>query len=172
MEPKCLLPNTKPKQTQTLRARVFLQAENDSQSREKSVTFLSNSNGVFTQNINFDEVNFGKKYKVGIKPDKHLKTQFCENTINSITPNFYTCNLFGIQPSREMVLDYTQVIILSGDVFPQNGVADSYDIAYVRNNIGITDEDIVNKADINLDGVIDTQDYLLVLGGLIQRSDQ
>ena len=164
--------NTKPKQTQTLRARVFLQAENDSQSREKSVTFLSNSNGVFTQNINFDEVNFGKKYKVGIKPDKHLKTQFCENTINSITPNFYTCNLFGIQPSREMVLDYTQVIILSGDVFPQNGVADSYDIAYVRNNIGITDEDIVNKADINLDGVIDTQDYLLVLGGLIQRSDQ
>ena len=60
----------------------------------------------------------------------------------------------------------SNIRILSGDLpenGEQNGVIDSYDISFIRNNLGKTEESVVNICDINLDNICDTQDYSLLI---------
>ena len=62
-----------------------------------------------------------------------------------------------------------------GDLPQQDGLVNSYDISLVRNNIGVAGSQhpaVLALADLNLDGIVDSQDYSLVIAALSIRSDE
>ena len=62
-----------------------------------------------------------------------------------------------------------------GDLPQQDGVVNSYDISLARNNIGVAgsyDPAVLALADLNLDGIVDSQDYSLVIAALSIRADE
>jgi hypothetical protein len=72
-------------------------------------------------------------------------------------------------------LDFSKIYLLGGDLPVnglQDGVVDSLDTSYIRNNLGKTDADVISIADINLDGRIDTQDWSAVIYALSVKTDE
>jgi hypothetical protein len=61
--------------------------------------------------------------------------------------------------------------MMVGDLPDQNGVVDSYDTSYIKLNLGSTDARALQIADLNLDGIVDTQDYSLVIASLSIKYD-
>ena len=68
-------------------------------------------------------------------------------------------------------MEFTSVHLLAGDLPIQDGLVNSYDIALIKNNLGKTDQALLAQADVNFDGIIDSQDYSIVIGALAIRSD-
>lgn len=68
-------------------------------------------------------------------------------------------------------LDFTGITFLVGDI-NQNGLVDAVDIATVKNNLGKKDIETLKKADLNRDGVVNTQDFSLILFALTTRTDE
>ena len=62
-------------------------------------------------------------------------------------------------------------MLLAGDLEPQDGTVNSYDTALIYNNLGKQDSSTLQSADVNLDGVVDSQDYSLVLTTLLTAKD-
>ena len=60
-------------------------------------------------------------------------------------------------------------MLLAGDLEPQDGTVNSYDTALIYNNLGKQDSSTLQSADVNLDGVVDSQDYSLVLTNSVDR---
>jgi hypothetical protein len=72
-------------------------------------------------------------------------------------------------------LDFSRIYLLAGDMpvsGGQDGVVDSLDTSYIRNNLGKTDSGVLAIADLNLDGKVDTQDWSLVIAALSVRADE
>ena len=73
-------------------------------------------------------------------------------------------------------LDFSKIIQLAGDLpeagGKQNGIVDAYDTTFVRQNLGSTDAGKLKIGDLNLDGIIDTQDYSMVLQSLSIKFDE
>ena len=72
----------------------------------------------------------------------------------------------------ENVLDFSGIVLLSGDLGEQDGVVNAADVALIRNNLGSTNTDILRQADVNRDNIIDTQDHSLVIAALSVRFDE
>jgi len=68
-------------------------------------------------------------------------------------------------------LDFSSIIQMVGDL-DGNGLVNSYDLALIINNLGKNDCPALKTADLNLDGIVDTQDYSLVLSALAIKLDE
>jgi len=103
-----------------------------------------------------------------------LKMVICENTPAApIEGTLYTCTNPAITfQTGKNDLNFENIILRAGDIADQNGVIDSYDLTYIRNNLGSSKQDVLIKADLNLDGILDTQDYALAIRAMDQKLDQ
>lgn len=115
----------------------------------------------------------GSKYKVFVKGPKHVQKRICDNTPTETFPGSYHCDIGNITlQAGTNTLDFSGIYMLVGDLPKQDGVVNSYDISLVRNNIGSKDPAVLGLADLNLDGIVDSQDYSLVIAALSIRSDE
>jgi hypothetical protein len=119
----------------------------------------------------------GQKYYLLIKGPKHIQKKICDKDPSETTGGSYRCQgghaiTFS---SGQNNLDFSKIYLLAGDLpvnGAQDGVVDSLDTSYIRNNIGKKDSTAVSIADLNLDGRVDTQDWSMVLYALSVKTDE
>ena len=124
-----------------------------------------------------NQVIAGQNYYLLVKGPKHIQKKICDNTPSETTAGSYRCQEGQriILSAGQNNLDFSKIYLLGGDLPVnglQDGVIDSLDTSYIRNNLGKTDSDVISVADINLDGRIDTQDWSTVIYALSVKTDE
>lgn len=150
---------------------------------QRSSTIIPSQTGTFTVDDNevgiwhgtviFPDLTEGN-YKVYIKGPRHIQKKICEDNPQDMgAVGSYYCKIGEsislVSLPRENDLDFSGIYLLSGDLPEQNGIVDSYDISYLRNNLGKIGDSI---CDINLDAVCDSQDYSLLIQALSVKYDE
>ncbi len=143
-------------------------------------TFTVDSSGKWTGEVSFDELALGGDYKVLVKGPKHIQKKICDAAPSEAESGTYHCGDGNITiSSGTNTFDFSGVKLLVGDLAPQDGIVDSYDISLIRNSLCTTDNPDVCKdsstlspADLNLDGIIDTQDHSLLISSLSIKYDE
>ncbi len=105
-------------------------------------------------------------YQLFLKGPFHLRRKVCDQHPEDTLEKSYECNTAGVKLSQENTFDLTGILLYAGDIEPFNGVIDAYDVSTIRNNLGKTDAASLLKSDMNLDSIVDTQDFSLVLNNL------
>ena len=59
-----------------------------------------------------------------------------------------------------------------GDLPDQDGVVDSYDTSLVRENFGSKDPTVLQYADLNYDGIVDSSDFSRIIEALSIKYDE
>ncbi len=145
---------------------VSLDADNS-----ETGTFTADSTGVWSGNVSFSGLDLSKKYSVFVKGQKHLQKRVCVASPTESSGGNYRCSTDGITlASGTNSLNFSNIILLAGDV-DQDGVVDSVDIAYIRQNLGKTASGALAQVDLNNDGVVNTQDYSLAIAALSAKTD-
>jgi hypothetical protein len=112
-------------------------------------------------------------YVILIKGPKHLQKKICHAQPEEGSAGEYLCRNSYIElKSGDNNLDFSKITLLAGDLPEQDNILNSYDLSLVRNNLGKNDNESLNKADINLDGVVDTQDFSLLLSSMAIKPDE
>lgn len=114
------------------------------------------------------------EYRVYIKGPKHIQKRICIAAPEESLPGAYRCQedkLLTLKLGKNQ-FDWSKITLMSGDIPPQDGVINSADLSYIKNNIGSKDPTVLEKADINLDGIVDAQDYSLVVASLAIKYDE
>ena len=140
-----------------------------------NIIFTANESGIWTSNapMLFSQIPPGTGYYILVKGGKHLQKKICDNNPSESYPGTYHCDRGKITLSDgDNTLDFSKIVLLAGDLPQQDGIVNSYDTSLVRNNLGKTDTHAISLADINLDGVVDTQDYSLIIAALSIRTDE
>ncbi len=135
-------------------------------------TFTADAGGVWSGVVAFNDVPAGSGYRIYVKPAKHLQKKFCEAVPVETAAGTYRCadGKISIQDGQN-TFDFSKVYAMTGDLPDQNGVVDSYDTSYIKLNLGSSDPKVLQIADLNLDGIVDTQDYSLVIASLSVKYD-
>lgn len=143
----------------------------------KSVQFTVNDAGVWSGAADFDAVPTGGGYRVYIKGPKHIAKRICDAAPTESTGGAYHCADGAIVlAAGSNTFDFSNITLLAGDLPEaggvQNGSIDAYDTTFVRTNLGSTDVSKLIIGDLNLDGIIDTQDYSMILQSLSIKFDE
>jgi len=123
-----------------------------------SVTKKSGSN-VFDADLDVGDVDLTKKYAFLVKPKKGVAKLLCslDKSGNSCTEPTIT-----LQKSYVYSLEFDTILL--GDVPTQNGTVNGQDLSVIKGKIGQVEGD--NDADLNQDGIVDTEDFSLALYSL------
>ena len=115
----------------------------------------------------------GTTYTIFIKGAHHIQKRLCQNNPSEDLAGKYDCQAGQITLRRgQNVLDLSRIILLAGDLGNQDGVVDSVDVVGVRQRIGSRKAEDLDFADLNQDGIVDTQDFSLVLYSLNFKFDE
>ena len=141
---------------------------------DQIVEFKADGSGLWNGVMKIENVPISQKYAVLIKGPKHLSRKICEASPRENVPGSYKCDSTGkIELKADgNNLDFSQIVVLAGDIPTQNQVVDSADIIFIRQNFGNTSPSALSRGDLNLDGIIDTQDYSLVMAALGFKYDE
>jgi hypothetical protein len=135
--------------------------------------FTVDDNGIWTGRVTFSNVTPGGQYTLYVKGPKHLQKKICDNNPSETYPATYYCDQGRIVLREgENNLDLSKILLLIGDLPDQDGIVNSYDTSLVRNNLGRSDEEALRLADVNFDGIVNTQDYSLIIAALSIRLDE
>jgi len=140
---------------------------------ERTVAFTVDDEGVWTGNTAVD-VPEGTGYKVFVKGPHHLQKRVCTANPSETASGTYRCGDFGniALEDGDNTLDFSGIVLLTGDLPDQDGIVDAYDLSYLRLNFGSTGPKELSIADLNQDGIVDTQDYSLVIASLSVKYDE
>jgi len=145
----------------------------------KNGTAITSTPNSFTASLSSDllwhgqieqQLLSGNDYALLIKPDKHLQRKVCSLSARDST-TLYSCGQDKIILSSTTTdLDLSGLIFFAGDITGEQGIADgkvdSLDYVMIqliiKNNTG-KDPAQVAKADLNYDGIVDTQDASLII---------
>ncbi len=141
--------------------------------QSQPAVFTSDQSGIWTGNVSFN-APAGTGYKVLVKGPKHIQKRVCVNNPLETYGGTYRCSDQGLitLQNGQNKLDFSKILQLVGDLPNQDGVIDSYDIAYMRTNLGSSNPQVLSTADLNLDGIVDTQDYALLIASLTIKYDE
>jgi len=169
-----------PNTTTPMRTQVKIVSAQTSQVFTQNVDFTSDAQGVWTGTTSIDlnpTANpAGTKFSLYVKGPRHLKKRICDLKPTESVPGTYACATDNI-PLKigTNTVDASGIYQLAGDIpvdnGVQNGLIDSADTSYIRLHFGETSPDILNIADLNLDGAITTQDFSLVIAALGVKYD-
>ena len=145
----------------------------------KNGTAITSTPNSFTASLSSDllwhgqieqQLLSGNDYALLIKPDKHLQRKVCSLSARDST-TLYSCGQDKIILSSTTTdLDLSGLIFFAGDITGEQGTSDgkvdSLDYVMIQliiqNNTG-KDPTKVAKADLNYDGIVDTQDASLII---------
>ncbi len=140
---------------------------------EAKASFTSDDQGFWSGSPSLP-IRSGSGYSIYIKGPNHLQKRICDQNPTESVAGKYSCTTGGITLAAQgdNSFNFSNIYLLVGDLPTQDGIVNSYDISLVRNNLGKNDIETLKKADLNLDGIVDSQDYSLVIAALgIQRED-
>ncbi|MFZ2206631.1 MAG: hypothetical protein WAV29_04145, partial [Microgenomates group bacterium] len=143
----------------------------------KTVSFSVDGSGIWSGKVDFDKIPTGGGYRVYIKGPKHIAKKICDGAPSESKGGEYHCGDGKITlKAGENTFDFSKIIQLGGDLpeasGKQNGIIDAYDTTFIRQNLGSTDAGKMAIGDINLDNIIDTQDYSIVVQSLSIKYDE
>ncbi len=165
----------KPQAGDTINVKVTLSGGGLSQDQPQTGTFTSDDKGVFSGQVTFTNVLLGGGYSILVKGPKHIQKKVCVATPTETANGTYRCANGAITVSTNNTFDFSGIRLLVGDIpvgGSQDGIIDSTDISYIRDNLGKTDPTVVSIADLNLDGIVDSQDYSLLIASLNVKYDE
>lgn len=165
---------TSPRNSEPMVVNIGLRHQADTDITYSDASFSPVGNGQWKGDVVFNDVTPGSDFFVYAKGPKHIQKKICsQNPSESYVGTYQCLEAPGITLNKgENTLNFSGIALLSGDLPEQDGIANSYDVSAVRNLLGSTDAGALQKADINMDGIIDTQDYSLVLSSLAFRFDE
>lgn len=115
-------------------------------------------------------------YRILIKGLKHLQRKVCDPSPTEAIPATYSCGDGAITlVAGSNSFDFTSIVLVGGDLplsGGQSGIVDSEDLAFIHQNLGSKDAGVLAVGDLNLDGIVDSQDFSLVIAGLSVKSDE
>lgn len=156
-----------PVRTNNISATVNLISNDKTVNKVANVAFTAGNFGIWTGEVSFGAVDIDRTYSVVIKGPLHLKKKFCQASPNESQGGMYRCTTGEIKiVEGDNNLNFQDVLILAGDLGDQDGIIDSRDVTYIMRNLGSLDAGVIQKADLNMDGIVDTQDYSMIIGAL------
>lgn len=170
-----------PPNTDTVRARVQIFTNQMNAPVEQEVDFKvygQEANGIrlFQAQVPFENIPLAGGYSIFIKGDHHIQKRICENNPTEVLDGRYRCLEGNITINAGVNdFDFTKIYQLAGDLplsGEQSGFVDSLDITFLRANLGSNDQQDTVVGDMNLDGIVDTQDYSLGLYSLSFKYDE
>jgi hypothetical protein len=152
---------------------VITVAEPDGEEFVSNTSFEHQANGIWEATASFSDDVVDVPVQIYIKGGKHIQRKVCEATPTEETGGDYSCAEETVTLTEGTNnLDLTGIVLFAGDVTSvsgkQDGLIDSTDLAFIRNNLGSEESRIVTQGDLNMDGRIDTQDYGLISASLSQ----
>ncbi len=167
----------KPRGTDKMTVKVKLAAASlgDNQPTS-SATLTADDSGVFKGTAGFD-VPAAPGYYLLVKGPRHVQKKICVSAPTEGTVGTYRCAAGQVTLALgDNPADLSGIRLLVGDLplseGGQNGVIDAADISYIRQNLGKTDASVVAVGDLNQDGVVDSQDYSLIIASLTVKYDE
>lgn len=137
-----------------------------------SVSLFPDEKGLYSGAVDIQAIP-AATYTLLIKGPRHIQKKICENSPNEPMAGQYSCTVGKITlKAGTNTLDLNKVTLLAGDLATQDGVIDSVDLAAIRQRIGSQKEEDLAVADLNRDGIVDTQDFSLVLYSLGFKFDE
>jgi len=162
--------NKKPSAGSTMDVLVKVAANNIDE--KITSVFTVGDDGVWSGTAGFNLAT-GSAYTVYIKGPKHIQKKICINKPTEDYAGTYHCDVGKISLIKgNNSLDFSGITLLAGDLPTQDGVVNSYDTSLVRNNLGKSDSANLTLGDLNLDGIIDSQDYSMIINSLSIRLDE
>jgi hypothetical protein len=137
------------------------------------VTFKAQTDGTFKGTLT-KVVDTSAKYAFLIKGPKHLTKRICVSNPTEQFGGQYHCAGNGSITLKKGAneINFSKVLLLAGDLPEQNGIIDSVDLAFIRQNFRTTDAEKLTRGDLNMDGIIDSQDFALVIAALGFKYDE
>jgi hypothetical protein len=133
---------------------------------EKTISITSDNNSIWSGTLGVN-INPGNNYSIFIKGPKHLAKKICVNNPTETDLGTYNCSTGAISlQNGNNTLDFSKIILLAGDIGTQDGLINQDDLSSMRTLIGKKDTASVQKADVNFDGIVDTQDWSLIMATL------
>lgn len=131
---------------------------------------------IFEGKATFTNIPVGSDYSIFIKGAQQIQKRVCQNTPTEAADGRYICTDGNITlVAGNNVLDFSNIYQLGGDLpvsNAQSGFVDAVDITFVRSNLGKKDPAVLAVADLNFDGIVDTQDYAISLYSLSFKYDE
>lgn len=134
----------------------------------------SDDSGVWSGTVGIDlpQSSLGKKFTLFIKGRRHIQKKICDAVPTENPPGTYRCSVGNITlVAGDNNLDFSGILLLVGDL-DQNSIVDSVDFSLVKNCLGKSDTVCVSSSDLNLDGIVNTQDFSMILVALGIRTDE
>ncbi|PIZ64039.1 hypothetical protein CO051_02110 [Candidatus Roizmanbacteria bacterium CG_4_9_14_0_2_um_filter_39_13] len=142
-------------------------------SKTTTISFQPGADGIWTGEYSEQNLSENETFSIGLKGPKHLAKYICEAQPSETVGGTYNCNdkkIALIQGDNN--LNFSNVILLAGDIPVQDGIIDAVDIAFIRANLGTTTSSVLSRGDLNLDGIVDTQDHSLAIAALGFKYDE
>jgi len=158
-----------------LYVKVTLVSTDSASIKEESYgIFTSDNNATWSGSVFFNvkkSVN-STKFKILVKGPMQVQKKICDMKPTETSAGYYHCVTPDITITTGVNnLDFTKIVLLAGDLPVQDGIVNSYDLSLIRQRLGVTVTG-PQIGDINMDGVIDTQDYSLIIYALSTRFDE
>jgi len=161
-----------PKQSSPIDVEVTL-SKNKKKVDTRTISFAPQNDGSWLASANYSNIPSGSNYSVSIKGPKHLRKSICIDNPQEAIPGTYNCKKGEITlQDGDRTLDFLGIYLLAGDLPLQNGLIDAVDIIYIRSNLGSKNPEAVSRGDLNYDGIVDSQDYTMILNSLSFKYDE
>lgn len=143
------------------------------ESNLKKVEFTHLEGGIYTGTYENNLTTAQRNGPIYIKGPKHIRKKICNVTPTETIPGTYKCTNGSIGLKAGVnELDFSNIILLAGDLPQQDGIVNSLDFAFIRQNFGKTDAEALIRGDLNLDGIIHTDDHTLIKTALEFKYDE
>ncbi|MBP9691613.1 hypothetical protein KBD81_06055 [Candidatus Woesebacteria bacterium] len=163
---------TQPKNSSPIKVKIKLVTGKVARKDYEEITFTPQGDGAYVADYTFKAVDINAEHSFLIKGPKHIAKRICKLNPTEEVGGTYRCKDSTIKlVEGGNKLDFTAVVLLAGDLPTQNGLIDSQDITFIRSHIGSSSSDVVASGDLNYDGIIDTQDYALIIKALSFKYD-
>jgi|GEM_PF-3585367 len=162
---------TQPKNATSIDAKLGIYRANGTQIDTRLVKFTPQADGMWVADVEYKNIP-DTHYYVTIKGPKHLQKKICEVNPKEAVSGTYRCKDGSIRFKANNTLDFSQIYMLAGDLPLQDGIIDAVDITYIRSNFGSQATDVVARGDLNYDGIVDSQDYIIILNALAFKYDE
>ena len=134
---------------------------------------ISDTKGVWSGSVSFTNIPLSGNYAILVKGPKHMQKKICDAAPTETAPGTYHCSDGKISIiASSQTFDFSGIRLLVGDLPAQDGVIDAYDIAFIRNNLHSVEPTVLSIGDINLDGILDSQDFSLLIQSLNVKYDE
>lgn len=159
-----------PAEYNSMNVKVMITGGGLTERKETVATFKQVSNELWEGTVGFNGTfpATASNYAIFVKGPKHLQRKICDRDAKDDENGFYTCTdyaeSFITLNKGDNEVDLSNIIQPAGDLpmnNNQDGVIDSIDLVYLRSKLGSKNAADFATGDLNLDGIIDSQDHSL-----------